>query len=88
MIEENRKRAQERKRKREAEQQLSSTAQKEPTSQRVSIAEDDQKLIEAQQAVKRLQKEMGFAIGYSGNDEEVIDINEEDLEDEIDEMEE
>jgi len=31
---------------------------------------------------------MGFAIGYSGNDEEVIDINEDDLEDEIDEMEE
>lgn len=30
----------------------------------------------------------GFAVGYSGNDDEIIDINEEDLNDEIDEMEE
>ncbi len=32
--------------------------------------------------------EVGFAVGYSGNDDELIDINEDDLGDEIDEMEE
>ena len=84
MIEENRKKAQERKRKREE-------AMTEPPSvvesNRVSFAPPDESEVAKQNQAKRVQMEhMGFAISYAGNDE--VEINDSDLDGLADEVEE
>ena len=84
MIEENRKKAQERKRKREeAMNETPSVVE----SNRVSFAPPDEELVAKQNQAKRVQMEqMGFAISYAGNDE--VEINDDDLDGLADEIEE
>ncbi len=84
MIEENRKKAQERKRKREeAMNETPSVVE----SNRVSFAPPDEGLVAKQNQAKRVQMEqMGFAISYAGNDE--VEINDDDLDGLADEIEE
>ena len=84
MIEENRKKAQERKRKREeAMTETPSVVE----SNRVSFAPPDENEVAKQNQAKRVQMEhMGFAISYAGNDE--VEINDSDLDGLADEVEE
>ena len=85
MIEENRKKAQERKRKRE--EALTDPPSAVVESNRVSFAPPDESEVAKQNQAKRVQMEhMGFAISYAGNDE--VEINDSDLDGLADEVEE
>ena len=87
MIEENRKRAQERKRKRD-EAMLNETAEKplQEAQTQKAVRFSEATAEDGARASKRIMENLGFAMAYSGNDD-VIDINEEDLEDLEDEIE-
>ena len=85
MIEDNRKRAQERKRKRG--EVMNETSQAPTDSNRVSFAPPDEAVVAKQNQTKRVQMEsIGFAISYADN---TVDINDDELDElcEIEEME-
>lgn len=75
MIEDNRLKAQERKRKREEAMGLESEAPdgSKPPSKQVVVVEP-----------AKIYEQLGFAIAYGANDEEVVDLNEEDMEEYMD----
>ena len=75
MIEDNRLKAQERKRKREEAMGLESEVPdgSKPPSKQVVVVEP-----------AKIYEQLGFAIAYGANDEEVVDLNEEDMEEYMD----